>query len=159
MVFQINIPELSSNSQQAITLAKSKKLGEFKHGKVIYSNYEAFFLVETKKAQLIKNSKKTTFPKKNKEFVNNYLVYKNLRKKDLIPKTGLKFGAEFRVYEKNKPHAKYLTLITTPNQKLNYKEFASKNRIAHSTAKKLLIAVIDSQQDITYYEVNWTKLK
>ena len=70
----------------------------------------------------------------------------------------MKFGAEFRIYEKNKPHATYLTLITTSKQKLNIKEFIAQNRVAHSTAKKLLIAIVDSQQDITYYEVNWAKL-
>jgi len=165
MVFPIYFPELSSNSQQAITLAKSKNIGEFKKNKVIYSNYEAYYLIETNKANPYKKDKKISqsktlkfFSKKDKEFQTNYLVYKDLRKKSYIPKTGLKFGAEFRIYEKNKQHAVYLTLITTANQKLNIKDFIAKNRVAHSTAKKLLIAIIDSQQDITYYEVNWAKI-
>ena len=165
MVFQIFFPELSSNSQQAITLAKTKKLGEFNQNKVIYSNYEAYYLIENKKANPYLKDKKISqkkalkiLSKKDKEFQINYLVYKDLRKKSYIPKTGLKFGAEFRIYKKNKPHAVYLSLILTQKQKLNLKEFIAKNRVAHSTAKKLLIAIVDSQQDITYYEVNWTKL-
>jgi len=175
MVFPIQIKTLSSNSQQAITLAKNKKLGEFKQNKVIYSPYETFYLIETKKANPYLNQKKISenkalkiLSKKDKEFLNNYLVFKDLRKKGFIPKTGLKFGAEFRVYDKKikgvkegaKPlaHASFLTLITSPKQKIKWQEFISKNRIAHSTAKKLLIAIVDSQQDITYYEVNWKKL-
>ena len=124
MVFPIHFPELSSNSQQAITLAKSKKIGDFKQNKVIYSNHEAFYLIETKKANPYIKEKKISqnkvlkiLSKKDKEFLINYLVYKDLRKKSYIPKTGLKFGAEFRVYEKNKSHAAYLTFITTPKQK------------------------------------------
>ena len=173
MVFPIYLPELSSNSQQAITLAKTKKLGEFKQNKVVYSNYEVFYLIETKKANPYLKEKRISqkkalkfLSKKDKEFLNNYLVFKDLRKKSYIPKTGLKFGAEFRVYSNPKnqkdsltpSHAIWLTYITTSKQKINWKEFISKNRIAHSTAKKLLIAVVDSQQDITYYEVNWKKL-
>ncbi len=154
-----------SNSQKAITLAKIKGLGEFKQNKVIYSNYEAFYLVETAKATPYFKNKQINLEKllrilskKDKEFPLNYLVYKDLRKKSYIPKTGLKFGAEFRVYEKNKTHATYLTFIKTPKQKINWKEFVAKNRVAHSTAKKLLIALIDSQEEITYYKVNWIKL-
>ncbi len=154
-----------SNSQKAITLAKIRWLGEFKQNKVIYSNYELFYLIETKKALPYFKDKKITqkkllkiLSKKDKEFQTNYLVYKDLRKKSYIPKTGLKFGAEFRVYEKNKTHATYLTFIRTPRQKANWNEFVAKNRVAHSTAKKLLIALIDSQEEITYYEVNWIKL-
>jgi tRNA-intron endonuclease, archaea type len=173
MVFPIHFPELSSNSQQAVSLAKTKKLGEFKQDKVIYSNYEAFYLIDTKKANPYYKEKRISqkkvlklFLKKDKEFLINYLVYKDLRIKSYIPKTGLKFGAEFRVYSKPKNqkdslthlHAKYLTLIATSKQKINLREFISKNRVAHSTAKKLLITIVDSQQDITYYEVNWAKL-
>jgi tRNA-intron endonuclease len=156
--------QLFSNSQQAVTLTKNKKFGEFKKNKVIYSQYEAFYLIENKKAQLILKEKPTSINKalkiisrKQKEFLNNYLVFKDLRKKGYILKTGLKFGAEFRIYNKKEKHALYLTYILNSKQKINLKEFVSKNRIAHSTAKKLLIAIIDSQQDITYYEVNWIK--
>jgi tRNA-intron endonuclease, archaea type len=165
MVFQIYLQGLFSNSQQAINLAKTKKLGEFKKNKVNYSSYEAFYLIESKKANAYSKEKKVSqkkvlklFSKKDKEFLINYIVYKNLREKSYIPKTGLKFGAEFRIYEKNKPHAKYLTLITTQKNKINLREFISKNRVAHSTAKNLLLCVVDAQQDVTYYEISWTKL-
>jgi len=166
MVFPIHLSnnQLSSNSQNAITLAKAKQLGEFKLGKVIYSNYEAVYLIETKNAELIKNNKKIPTNQsqrillKNKEEQNKYLVYSNLRKKGLVPKTGMKFGADFRVYEKNKHHATYLVSITTEKSKLEIKELLSKTRISHSTAKKLLIAVIDSQEDVTYVEADWKRL-
>lgn len=166
MVFPIYLSnsQLSSNSQSAITLAKTKNIGEYKQGKVIYSLYETLYLIENNKAELIKNNKKISISQsaklflKNKEDYNRYLVYRDLRKKGYIPKTGLKFGADFRVYEKNKPHATYLTFITIESSKISLKDFISKNRIAHSTGKKLLIVVIDSQEDITYYEIDWLKI-
>ena len=173
--FEINLPTLTSNSQGAVTLANTKKLGELKQERVIYSPYEALYLVETKKAEPIKNTKKLTnqqtislLSKKQKNFYQKYLVFKYLRKKGYIVKTGLKFGGEFRVYEK-KPskkfrvtegteslaHATYITYII--DKKINLEEFISKNRIAHSTAKKLLLAVVDSEESITFYETNWIK--
>ncbi len=143
---------LSSNSQKAFTLFEKTKFGEKKQGKIVYSIYEALYLVETKKAQ----SKKKI--KLNKQQQINYLVFKDLRKKAYIVKTGLKFGAEFRVYENKKTnHAKWLVEIITIKNKINLKDFISKNRVAHSTGKTLLLAIIDSQKDITYYEINWLK--
>ena len=152
MIIMIQIhPDLSSNSQQAFTLFENSKFGEKKSGKIIYSIYEAKYLVETKKAE----SKKKI--RLNKQQQNNYFVFKDLRKKGYIIKTGLKFGCEFRVYKKSDKHASYLLEITTDKQKITLKEFISKNRISHSTGKILLLAIIDSQKDITYYNVSWMK--
>ena len=152
-----------SNSQKAITLANVKKLGERKQGRVIYSSYEVIYLVENKKAEIYHNDKLITLQKflkivKRKSLMTDYLVFKDLRKKGYIVKTGLKFGAEFRVYKNNQKHACWIVYPTTPSNKVDWKEFASKNRIAHTTGKKLLIAVVDSQEDVTYYEVGWLKL-
>ncbi len=152
-------PNLTSNSQQAFSLENKSRFGEKKSGKIIYTKYEALFLVELKKAE---SKKKIKLNNKEK---NNYLVFKDLRKKGYIVKTALKFGAEFRVYKKNSGlrkgksplHAKWLLDILTNKNKINLKDFLSKNRIAHSTGKKLLIAIIDSQQDITYFEISWIK--
>jgi tRNA-intron endonuclease len=40
---------------------------------------------------------------------------------------------------------------------LTWQEFAAKNRVAHSTRKKLLIGIVDEENDVTYYEIGWTK--
>lgn len=155
MAIHIN-SDLSSKSQNAFTLENSKKLGEKKQNKIIYSKYEALYLVETKKAAISKQPKLS-----NKERLN-YILFKDLRKKGYIVKTGLKFGAEFRVYKNQKQktknkHAIWLAQTIKNSEKLNLKDFISKNRIAHTTGKKLLLAIIDPQEDITYFEVSWTK--
>ena len=90
---------------------------------------------------------------------NTYLVFKDLRNKGNILKTGLKFGADFRVYSKGtkpgKSHAKYLLHVIEGKNRLDLKDFCAKARVAHSTNKILLLALVDSEQDISYYEVNW----
>jgi len=61
------------------------------------------------------------------------------------------------VYEKKDKHAKWIVFpISKP--KININEFISKNRVAHSTAKKLLLAIVDHEENIIFYEVNWLKI-
>ncbi len=156
--------DLSSNSQQAVTLQRTKNFGEYKNGKVVYSPYEAAYLIEIRKAQLIKNNKPLLLNQalkhilRSKDFQNTYLVFKDLRKKGYISKAGLKFGADFRVYVRGEKHAKYLLHLADEKYKVSFKELLTKTRISHSTAKKLLIAIIDTQEDITYLEIDWVKM-
>ena len=140
-----------SNASEALALASKSSLGEIKSGKVVYSDYETKYLLETKKA-LVNN-------KKIKVNETIYAVFKDLRNKGYILKEGLKFGADFRVYEKGhkpgKEHAKYLLYVIEGTKKINPRDFAAKARIAHSTNKILLLAIVDSEHDISYYEINW----
>ena len=165
--------QLFSNSQKAITLQNSKRLGEFKDGKVIYSNFEALYLIEIGKADIIFNNKKQTkeniiriFSKKDKEFPIKYIVFREHRKKSYIVKAGLKFGGEFRVYSNPKnlkdfsasnKHAKYIC-YPIKSQKIEIKDLIAKIRISHSTGKKLLLAVVDSENDVLFYEIDWIRL-
>jgi len=127
------------------------------------------YLVETNKIEIIQNNKPLTkeqvkkkFSNMDKKFQTKYLVYKDLRKKGHIPKTGLKFGAEFLIYEKGtnpkKAHSKWILFTDTENNKTTWHEFAAKNRVAHSTKKKLLIAIVDDRKDVLYYEIGWKKI-
>jgi tRNA-intron endonuclease len=149
-----------SNKNEAIALAEQSSIGEIKSGKVIYSIYEVLYLIETKKAELLSSNKEISFDKLIKRAnLESYLAYKDLRIKGYTLKEGLKFGADFRVYDKGqKPgteHAKYLLYALSGTKKLDIKDFSAKARIAHSTKKTLLLAIVDSEQDITYYEINW----
>ncbi len=161
-MFKINLSSnrIFSNSKEAINLSSNRKFGEYKEGKVIYLPYEVLYLLENKKAEIFfkdkKLSKEQVFSKlkKLKDFEINYLVFKDLRNKGYIVKTALKFGEEFRVYKKQDKHARWLVYSISELKKINWHEFSSKNRIAHSTNKKLLIALVDKQEDINYYEIS-----
>lgn len=164
--FQIHLVsgKLLSNSQKAISLSNSKKLGEIVNKQVIFSPFETLYLTESRKVQILKNNKQISenqliklFSKKDKDFFIKYIIFKELRKKGYIVKTGLKFGAEFRVYEKKSQHAKWIVFPIKQSENINLREFISLNRITHSTAKKLLIAIIDSEESVSFYETDWIK--
>lgn len=158
-----------SNSQKAISLAEAKKLGEKKDGKIIYSPFEALFLRETNNAEIfsLKNNKQIqeqelirSCSKNIKDFITKYIVFKYLKNKGYIVKTGLKFGEEFRVYEKQgfqNKHAKWIVFPISSSDKIEPKQLISKSRITHSTGKKLLMAIVDTEEDITFYEIDWIK--
>jgi len=152
--------QFSSNKSSAIALASKSSLGELKSGKIVYSLYEILYLLDKKHAELIKQNKKVSFEQLLKKANENiYSAFKDLKEKGYILKEGLKFGADFRVYNKGdkpgKAHAKYLLYAISSNQKISPKDLAAKARIAHSTNKILLLAIVDSEQDISYYEINW----
>lgn len=99
--------------------------------------------------------------KKDSNFKIKYAAYFDLRKRGYIVKTALKFGADFRVYNKGvKPgddHAKWVVFAVHESSSLKWHDFSSKNRIAHSTKKKLLLAIVDEENEVSYWESSWIK--
>ncbi|MCL5730452.1 MAG: tRNA-intron lyase [Candidatus Pacearchaeota archaeon] len=160
--------QVSSNSSEAFSLHEKSSFGEKKEGKVIYSPSEALFLVEKGKIEVLSSGKKISFDglmkrfkKSDKKIQLKYPVFRDLREKGYVVKTALKFGAEFRIYEKGAKmgdkHSKWVAFTDYESKTFTWQEFSAKNRVAHSTKKKLLIAIVDEEGDITYYEVNWVK--
>jgi len=90
-----------------------------------------------------------------------YSVFKNLRSRGYVVKTALKFGADFRVYDRGvKPgddHARWVVYPVHESGSMTWHEFAAKNRVAHSTKKRLMLAIVDDEGDVTYYEVRWMR--
>ena len=86
-----------------------------------------------------------------------YLVYSDLRSRGYVVKTGLKFGAHFRVYERGKTpgeeHSLYLVHAIPEGSKLTPADLARAVRLAHSVRKRMLFAVVDDEGDITYYSL------
>jgi len=159
--------KVTSNTIEAQNLFETSRFGEKFGEKILYSLPEALFLIENKKMnildyhgiKLLQKDILKKFEKIDKKFKTKYIVFKDLRKKGYIVKTALKFGAEFRVYDKGekikKSHSKWILFPISENKQITWQDFAAKNRIAHSTKKNLLIAVADEEGDVSYYEVKW----
>ncbi|MBU2497135.1 MAG: tRNA-intron lyase [Nanoarchaeota archaeon] len=157
-----------SNEKSAKELCEKSSFGELGEDKINYSLVEALYLFEKGKVKVFFGKKSLNteeFQKKASELESNfytkYLVFRDMRNRGYIVKTALKFGADFRVYDKGiKPgqdHAKWILYPVHENTILTWHEFAAKNRVAHSTRKHLLIAIVDNESDITYYEIAWRK--
>jgi len=161
---------LTENSDTAREFYNQSRFGTIlEDGKVQLSLLEALYLLEKGKLDIRdgkkKKIKKEDFLKKarkiDKNFWIRYCVFKDIRNRGYIIKTALKFGADFRVYDRGvKPgedHARWIVYPVHEGSSLTWYEFSAKNRVAHSTKKRLLVGVVDEEGDCTYWEIKWMR--
>jgi tRNA-intron endonuclease, archaea type len=161
---------LTENSDNARDFYNKSRFGILlEDGMVQLSVLESLYLLEKNKIEMFdgRNKKidfKGLFKKTVKSEPNiwiRYCVFKDIRDRGYIIKTALKFGADFRVYDRGvKPgedHARWIIYPVHEGSTLTWYEFAAKNRVAHSTKKRLLMAVVDDEGDVSYWEIRWMR--
>ncbi len=159
---------VAEKSDLATGLYDRSRYGETAGKKYSYSLLEALYLLEREKMDVFFGRKKLDFDgflKKAQKVEHNfwvrYCVFRDLRNKGYVVKTALKFGADFRVYDRGvKPgedHARWIVYPFYETETLTWHDFSAKNRVAHSTKKRLLMAIVDDEGEPTYYEVHWTR--
>jgi tRNA-intron endonuclease, archaea type len=156
-------------SNEARLLYEKSRYGTLlEDGRVQLTLIEAYYLVDkgkikvfSGKKEFVKSAFLTKCTKLEKNFWVRYAVYADFRNRGYIIKTALKFGADFRVYNKGvKPgeeHARWIVYPVKETSVLTWYDFAAKNRVAHSTKKRLLIGIVDEENPVTYYEIKWTR--
>jgi tRNA-intron endonuclease len=161
---------LADASDESRELYNQSRYGTIlESAKLQLSLLEALYLLEKNKLD-VKDSKNKSmdfeqFLKKATKLEPNfwirYCVFKDMRNRGYIIKTALKFGADFRVYDRGvKPgedHARWIIYPVHEGSVLTWYEFAAKNRVAHSTKKRLMMGIVDDEGDVTYYEIKWLK--
>ena len=161
---------LTENSSEAQELFNQSRFGTLlENARVKLSLLEGLYLMDAKKL-VIKDTRgkkinSDMFVKRatkvEPRFLVKYSVYKDLRNRGYIVKTALKFGADFRVYDRGvKPgedHARWVVYPVHEGETLTWQEWAAKNRVAHSTRKRLLIGVVDDENDVSYWEARWMR--
>jgi tRNA-intron endonuclease, archaea type len=159
----------SEETDLARELYNQGRYGSLDDGSVILSLLETLYLLEKKKIRIVdyrkKVIKKPDFLRKcqriQKDFWVRYSVFRNLRNRGYVVKTALKFGADFRVYDRGiKPgedHAKWVVYPVHETAVMTWYEFSAKNRVAHSTKKRLLLGIVDEEGDVSYWETRWLR--
>ena len=161
---------LTESSDTSREFYNQSRYGELlDDGRVQLSLLEALYLIEKKKLAVCNSRNKLidfeSFMKKAQKVEPNfwvrYCVFKDIRNRGYIIKTALKFGADFRIYDRGvKPgedHARWVVFPVHDGSTLTWYEFSAKNRVAHSTKKRLLIGCVDDEGDCTYWEVRWLR--
>ena len=159
----------AANKDEAKSLYDQSRFGEVDRDKVYYSLVEGLYLLEKGRMDVYDGrNKKLKFDeyvrkarRVEPEFWIRYCVFKDMRNRGYIVKTALKFGADFRVYDRGvKPgedHAKWILYPVHEGNVFSWYEFSAKNRVAHSTRKNLLIGIVDEENDVTYYNIAWIR--
>lgn len=160
---------MTESSSAAAELYNKTRYGRLMGSRVQLSLMEAAYLVEKKRLVVYDGrNNKLSFDdmcrravRVEHDFWTRYAVFSDFRSRGYVIKTALKFGADFRIYERGvKPgeaHAKWIVYPVRESAKMTWQDFAAKNRVAHNTKKKLLIGVVDDEGSVSYWEVSWLR--
>ena len=110
---------------------------------LVLDQFEAEFL---KEKGLLEYSGKM---KQVKYFEDYYKIYSEWREKGFIPKSGFKFGGDFRIYfpgtsPKNFEHSKHILQVFPKEYSITAGEWARAVRITHSIRKTFLLGIPSS---------------
>ncbi|MBI2084973.1 MAG: tRNA-intron lyase [Candidatus Aenigmarchaeota archaeon] len=144
--------------------------GKFAENRLELSFVEALYLVDKGKLVVTSKNKKTNFEEliklaneTDREIHTTYVVYKDLRERGLTIKTGYKFGCHFRVYERGvkikrgpkeaHEHTKWIVHAVAEDYTCSFPELSRAVRLAHNIRAKMLWAIVDQENDVTYYQI------
>lgn len=82
------------------------------------------------------------------QFDRRLVVYRRLRERGAVPKTGYKFGADFRVYPAvtsvaELDHSTHLVRVVSPTATLSLRDVARDVRLAHGVRKTMVLGVVE----------------
>lgn len=138
--------------------------GEKRDEGLVLSLYEAAYLLEKGKIRVMKDGKELTVAeffreaeKEEPEFYVRYAVFKDIRDRGYVIKTGFKFGTHFRVYPRGKKpgeaHTEFTIQVMPEEKRLEITDISRMVRLARAIRTKLVLAVVDSENEIVYYKI------
>ena len=130
---------------------------------------EGLYLLENKRISVIDGRSKKTLGKSvllkaaretYRGFSAAYQVYKDLREKGYVVTPGIKFGADFAVYEHGPgiDHAPFIVSVETPDSVMGPFEVVRAGRLATTVRKHFIIAIPATKSGkIRYLVFQWFK--
>ncbi|MFC6836995.1 tRNA-intron lyase [Halomarina ordinaria] len=91
-------------------------------------------------------------------FDRRLAVYSALRERGVVPKTGFKFGADFRTYATVESaddlgHSEHLVRVVSRDHAFNPRDVALDVRLAHGVRKRIVFALTDPEGTIDWLSV------
>nr|2GJW_A Chain A, tRNA-splicing endonuclease [Archaeoglobus fulgidus]2GJW_B Chain B, tRNA-splicing endonuclease [Archaeoglobus fulgidus]2GJW_C Chain C, tRNA-splicing endonuclease [Archaeoglobus fulgidus]2GJW_D Chain D, tRNA-splicing endonuclease [Archaeoglobus fulgidus] len=147
------LPEIAGVLSDEYVITKQTEIfsryfyGSEKGDLVTLSLIESLYLLDLGKLNLL-NADREELVKRAREVERNfdrrYEVYRNLKERGFVVKTGFKFGSEFRVYRKvesvdDLPHSEYLVDIAD-SREIRLIDLARAVRLAQNVRKRMVFA-------------------
>ncbi|MGN0177779.1 MAG: tRNA-intron lyase [Methanobrevibacter sp.] len=158
--------KIEEGSKKPIALHEKSLFGKIEANSLNLSLIEACYLLEKGRLDIYEDDVECSVGYiidllKGHGLFGKYVVYRDLKDRGFVIKTGFKYGSEFRLYNRGggpgQEHSDYLVKIIFENYEINTLDFASYVRVSHGVNKKLLLAIVDDDFDITYYNIEWTR--
>ncbi len=130
---------------------------------------EGLYLLEHKRIRVVEGKSKRAVGKSillrtakgtYRGFTQAYQVYKDLRNKAYIVTPGIKFGADFAVYEHGPgiDHAPFIVSVETPQSVMGPFEVVRAGRLATTVRKQFILAIPEKNSEkIRYLVFSWFK--
>ena len=158
--------KIEEGSKRPIALHEKSMFGQIDADSLNLSLMEACYLLEKGRLDIYEDDVECSIGYiidilKEQDSYGKYIVYRDLKDRGFLIKTGFKYGTDFRLYNRGESqghsHSDYLVKIIFENYEINTLDFASYVRVSHGVNKKFLLAIVDDDFDITYYNVEWTR--
>jgi len=158
------------DAEKGKELFEKEQAGKLLEDRLELSLIEACLLIE-KKAIKVEGYDFEKFhaycSEKDPRFGFRYVVYRDLRGRDLPVRTGFKFGCDFRVYAKGvkplkrgpkdtKEHTKWIVFTVPEGMSFSFPELSRAVRLAHNIRANMLWAVVSGGK-VGYYQVEFFK--
>ncbi len=148
----------------AVDRLAQRGFGSRRNGELELALLEALFLMERGTIEVILKGRAVDREKVIKlagdegDFTRRYAVYRELRERGFVIKTGFKFGAHFRVYDRGSytqdGHSSFLVHVVGEDEVMSFPELSRAVRLTQSVKKRLIFSVVDHEGDITYYQID-----
>ena len=147
-----------------------RSYGKYEEKRLELSFVEALYLLEKARITVKKSGKKMGFRElmdfgmgKDSRLHEKFIVYRDIRDRGFVAKTGFKFGCDFRVYQRGvgvrkgpksaSEHTKWIVYTVPEDYTCSFAELSRAVRLAHSIRAQMLWAIVDNENDVTYFEV------
>ncbi len=166
--FRLSGDRVFSDRERAINRFYNKRYfgGEVVNGKLFLSLIEAAYLLEKGRIRVFDGEEELSFEdlvelgrKRDDQFDIKLLVYTDLRDRGYTVKSALKFGSHFRVYRRGMDeHSQWLVWVVPENLRFSPpNDITARVRVAHGVRKNMVMAVVDEDNDVVYYKIEWVK--
>ena len=162
--------------EQAKAIFEGGYFGKLREDRLELSLLETLYLIEKEVIEIKDEDGKKFSAAKLRQLASSidnrfdfrYAVYKDLRDRDLPTRTGFKFGCDFRVYGKGvKPlkrgpksageHTKWIVFAVQEGFTFSFPELSRAVRLAHNIRANMLWAVVNKNNNVEYYAVQFFK--
>jgi len=133
--------------------------------------FEAVYLCEKGVLKVVKNGKELSLEELKEiaereipHFLYKYHIYKDLREKGYVLRSGLKYGSEWLayLYGPDVEHALFVIKVLDPNKKILGCDLVGTGRLAHSVRKRIALAFVRKDKNgkpiVRYYIFSWFKI-
>jgi tRNA-intron endonuclease len=148
---------------------ESKGYGEREGEKYFLRDYEALYLLHSKKLDIIKGRKNLSFIelvrlilKNDKEAWTRFLIYRDLRSRGYVIKEGFGFGIDFRIYNRGEfgsKSASYIVFGLNEGTETTVEDVTTSIDQMTKMGKDPIVAVVERRGELIYYRISKTKFK